>query len=723
MMPTFASHLDALGQWRSATDARLAALARFVREHDLLDEGSSAWFEAMRYRLSGEKLMVAFVAEFSRGKSELINAIFFSDKGRRMMPASAGRTTMCPVELGYDSMEPVGLSLLPIHTRLEPASLVEFRRMPAAWTHVALDLTNPEGMATALGEVMRTRLVSKEDAAALGFWDDERAEDNPPLTADGQVEVPQWRHARINLPHPLLKRGLVVLDTPGLNAIGTEPELTLGLLPQAHATVFILGADTGVTRSDLSIWRDHLSGPALARFVALNKIDTLADPLSTPQQVQDTITRQRDSVASTLEIPPEHVFPISARQALAARLNNDEQGLRDSRLEAFEEALSEGLLPRRRETLAQGAIEGARDLQQQMGRRFGEMRRLHAEQMQELRGLRGKSSGKVQLMLQRVQSEATEFEQCTARLAAMRSIHSRMLKEALRALSSERLRQEVDVLAQVLAGSWLPLGARKAFIELCARLCALIDQAQQQSDEVHAMLGASFTKLNAEYGFGLVTEPAIDVRKYREDLDQIERNYVQYLGLSQAFRLAQPGFQEQFRRMLISRLRVVFETVSNDIELWNKTASAQVDGQLRERRRNFKKRYESLDRIQSASNELDVRLQEVQSQDERVLQLQTRLSHLVDELVAQAESDPMTMGAPMSTTASGSLTASRLPLADDDADDALDILLPADLDEMVAPIATAQLALPSSAITFRALPAAADGRAAGLDPLTQITQP
>ena len=40
------------------------------------------------------------------------------------------------------------------------------------------------------------------------------------------VEVPAWRHAAINYPHPLLKRGLVVLDTPGLNAIGAEPELT-----------------------------------------------------------------------------------------------------------------------------------------------------------------------------------------------------------------------------------------------------------------------------------------------------------------------------------------------------------------------------------------------------------------------------------------------------------------------------------------------------------------
>src|SRR6218665_3792491 len=177
MKPTFASHLDALGHWRVATDARLGNLAKFVREHDLLDEGMSEWFEAMRYRLSGEKLMVAFVAEFSRGKSELINAIFFSDKGRRMMPASAGRTTMCPVELGYDAEDPVGLSLLPIDTRLEPTSLVEYRRTPAAWKHIELDLTNPDGMAQDLGEVMRTRQVSQDEARALGFWDDERTDD------------------------------------------------------------------------------------------------------------------------------------------------------------------------------------------------------------------------------------------------------------------------------------------------------------------------------------------------------------------------------------------------------------------------------------------------------------------------------------------------------------------------------------------------------------------
>ena len=113
-------------------------------------------------------------------------------------------------------------------------------------------------IAKALEKVSEIRRVSIEDARALGFWHDDLTDENPVPDVDGLVEVPMWRHALINIAHPLLKQGLVILDTPGLNAIGAEPELTVSLIPQAHAVVFILGADTGVTKSDLSIWREHL---------------------------------------------------------------------------------------------------------------------------------------------------------------------------------------------------------------------------------------------------------------------------------------------------------------------------------------------------------------------------------------------------------------------------------------------------------------------------------
>ena len=77
--------------------------------------------------LHSDRLTVAFVAEFSRGKTELINAIFFSDFKRRLLPSAAGRTTMCPTELFCDEqIDQDYIRLLPIETRLENTSIAEY---------------------------------------------------------------------------------------------------------------------------------------------------------------------------------------------------------------------------------------------------------------------------------------------------------------------------------------------------------------------------------------------------------------------------------------------------------------------------------------------------------------------------------------------------------------------------------------------------------------------
>ena len=216
MTTSFANSLDALSGWRAALLQRLDEVARFLADHDLTDAQIEAQLAGVRERLGQEKLVVAFVAEFSRGKSELINAIFFADAGRRILPATPGRTTMCPVELSWDPEQPAGVALLPIDTRLRAVSLADLRERPQMWQRIELPVLEPAQLAEALGEVKRTTQVTLDEARQLGFWNDEHPDDNPPQAADGRVEVPAWRHALINYPHPLLKRGLVVLDTPGL---------------------------------------------------------------------------------------------------------------------------------------------------------------------------------------------------------------------------------------------------------------------------------------------------------------------------------------------------------------------------------------------------------------------------------------------------------------------------------------------------------------------------
>lgn len=636
-MPSpIAASLDALAAWRSQLDRHIVLLGRALTEQDLLDDSDAAMLAGLRDRLISEKLVLAFVAEFSRGKSELINAIFFADAGRRVLPATPGRTTMCPVELRFEPDVPTRLALLPIETRLRGLSLAEMRPRDEHWQQVPLEPSNPQSLVQALAAVTRTQRVSVEQATALGFWNESQPDDNPPQSADGSVEVPAWRHAIINYPHPLLQRGLVVIDTPGLNAVGAEPELTLGLLPTAHAVVFVLAADTGVTKSDLAIWRDHLGQASLDRFVVLNKIDTLIDPLASPETVQAQIQQQVDNTAQTLELPATRVFPLSARDALAARVEGDAQALAASRLQPLEEALASELLPRRHQLLVKAAVGVVEQLRASAGRRLADRRRQQAEQLLELRGLRGKSGTKLRMMVERVDAEMADFERCTARLAALRAVQMRILRDLLAPLSSDALRTEVAAMQSAMGARIFNLGARSAFDTLLQRLRTSVANARKQAEEMRLMLEASFKQLNTEFGFAFSLAPVPDLAPFLTELDLIDHNYGRYLGLSQAWRLAAPGFAEQFRRMLLSKLRVVFENAAGELELWSKSATSQVEVQLRERRRNFARRREALQRVQAAAGELEQRIAEVQNQDQHVADVQARLDGLARDAILSA---------------------------------------------------------------------------------------
>jgi Dynamin family len=635
--PSFNDQFDSHSVWRREFALRLKLLSDWMRDHDLLDASVEERLRRLEGQMRSDKVMVAFVAEFSRGKSELINAIFFASYGRRIMPASAGRTTMCPTELGWDAEVPPCLRLLPIETRLQPQALMEWRAAPEKWTRIDLDVNDAGQLAQAFEKVAEVRKVSKDDARALGFWHDEAPDDNPMMDANGMVEVPKWRHALINIAHPLLKQGLVILDTPGLNAIGAEPELTVSLIPQAHAVVFILAADTGVTKSDLSIWREHLiseNADHSSRLVVLNKIDTMWDALSTPEQISAAVERQRATTADILSLPQSQVIPVSAQKGLVAKVTGDQTLLQASQLPLLEQALSEGMMGQRRAILRGAMSSGISDLRAETGRVINIRRRDLAEQMVELRGLRGKNATVIRHMRSRIEEEQAEFDASGSRIHAVRAIHLKLLREVFSALGSATLKAELRQLNDALHQPGIKLGVRKAYNDTFARLRDVLSHAKGINSEIQTMLSTSFRQLNSEYGFSLQTPREPELARYERDLDLVERSHLQYLGIGNTLRLAQPEFADRLVRALATRLRVVYESALGEVELWNKSAAAQLDAQLRERRKNFARRIEAIDRIQDAANTLDERITEIDDQDHHLTLLDIKLleltSHLVD---------------------------------------------------------------------------------------------
>src|SRR5450432_4650499 len=255
-----AARFEVYSDWRRRLSTGVSRLHEWLSEQELADAQTDLGIQQLLERLHQDQLVVAFVAEFSRGKSELINAIFFADFGQRLLPSAAGRTTMCPTELLYDSSRPPSIRLLPIETRARDGTVAEFKNYADEWVTLPLDMSSADKMTEVLSQVSQIKRVPVALARKYSLYDDGDVLTTNPTADERLVDIPCWRHAIINFPHPLLQQGLVILDTPGLNAIGTEPELTLNLLPNAHVVLFVLAADAGVTETDLAVWTHDLAG-------------------------------------------------------------------------------------------------------------------------------------------------------------------------------------------------------------------------------------------------------------------------------------------------------------------------------------------------------------------------------------------------------------------------------------------------------------------------------
>ncbi|GHT94619.1 hypothetical protein FACS1894116_08900 [Betaproteobacteria bacterium] len=630
---TLAEQFSAYSRWRSDTIDAVLRLRNWLIRNDVSDAQADLRLQYLVERLRDDKLTIAFVAEFSRGKSELINAIFFSGYGNRILPSSAGRTTMCPTELLWPAGGKPELRLLPIESRVHPEPVSELKHVPERWTVVPLDAGSASGLQSALARVGEVNRVTQDEAVRLGFKIDAKGDEGLKPGHDGLVEIPKWRHAMIQFPHPLLEQGLVVVDTPGLNAIGAEPDLTLSLLPNAHAVLFILAADTGVTQSDMAVWRNYVGGDSRqkGRLVVLNKIDGLWDGLRDEAHINAEIDHQVASVAETLGITPDMIFPVSAQKGLVARVNKDVALLEKSRLLALERSLSEDLLPTKQELVRNNTLGETRDLIHQTDVLLHARLTGVREQLQELSDLRGKNQSVIEYMMKKIRAEKDEFEQGLQKYYAVRSVFSSLSNKLFAHLGLEALRDETRKTRDAMLDSSFSSGLRGAMKAFFASLRANLDKSTVEVTEISNMLDAMYRRFSVEHGLRLAAPEVFSTRRYEDELTRLERAFDRQFNTTLALVTTEKHILTQkFFETVAAQARRTFESAKHDVEQWLRAVMAPLEIQVREYQLQLKRRLESVKRIHQATDTLENRVDELKQSASSVMTLMQELSSLQD---------------------------------------------------------------------------------------------
>ncbi len=604
-------------QWRKALVDSICDYRSWLNEQELNDAQIDQRITNLLERLREDKLNVAFVAEFSRGKSELINAIFFADYGQRLLPSSAGRTTMCPTELLYDASKPTSIMMLPIETRSSDATTTEYKRYPDEWHTVSFDVDNNDSMIAAFKEVSSTKRVTAVEAEKFGLFDPNSSDDAMSLNKDGTIDIPSWRYAMINFPHPLLEQGLVILDTPGLNAIGTEPELTLNMLPNAHAVLFILAADTGVTKSEIDVWRQYISGTRWkqkGRLAVLNKIDGLWDELKNEKEIEKEILKQVKTSAELLGLETNQIFPTSAQKGLLAKINGDEALLVQSRLPELEKALSDELIPSKKEIVRDNTKNEIEDLITNSNMVLESRVAGVVEQLGELRGLRGKNEDVVEHMMNKVKVDKENFEKGLQRFQALRSVFSQQTNKLFTLLGMEALKVQVHTTRETMISAKFTKTMRDAmdnfFLDLKGRLVS----SDAQIDEIKKMMDVMYDKFSKEHGLRKSEPPAFSTLRYQKELAKLERAYKEQFNT--AFNMIaneKMTLTTKFFETLASRVIHVYEVANRDVENWLKAVIAPMESQVREHQLQLRRRLESIKRIYKATDTLEDRILELEN--------------------------------------------------------------------------------------------------------------
>jgi len=617
-----AHQFAAYAEWRKALVDTICDYRSWLNEQELNDGQIDQRIQQLLERLREDKLNVAFVAEFSRGKSELINAIFFADYGQRLLPSSAGRTTMCPTELLYDPSKPTSLQLLPIETRTSDATTSEYKRYPEEWKVFEFNVDSSDSMVEAFKQVSMTKKVTVEEAERYGLYDPTNTDDAMTLNKDGTIDVPAWRYAMINFPHPLLEQGLVILDTPGLNAIGTEPELTLNMLPNAHAVLFILAADTGVTKSEIDVWRQYISGTRWkqkGRLAVLNKIDGLWDELKVESEIQKELLKQVKTSADLLGLSTDQIFPISAQKALLAKVSADDELLIKSRLPELEKALSDELIPSKKEIVRDNTQHEIEDLITNSNLILEARLQGLAEQLEELKGLRGKNEDVVEHMMSKVKVDKENFEKGLQRFQALRSIFSQQTNQLFTLLGMQALRESVVKTRETMIAANFTKSIRAAMDSFFSDLKERLIKSDKQIEEIKTMMDAMYEKFSKEHGLRKADAPSFSTLRYQKELAKLERAYKEQFNTTlNMIANEKMTLTSKFFETLASRVIHVYEVANHDVENWLKAVIAPMESQVREHQLQLRRRLESIKRIYKATDTLEDRISELEGMEKSI---------------------------------------------------------------------------------------------------------
>ncbi len=624
-------------EWRETLITTINEYIDWLGQTDSLNATQELRLYDIKEIIKKDQLVMAFLAEFSRGKTETINALFFPDFNQRLLPSSPGRTTMCPTEIFWDATEEACIKLLPIETRKTDNTLTYLKSTPDIWHKIRLDITSPDAMQETLRTLIQKREVNLETAKSLGFWNEDDPSMRRLLAEKGTVEIPVWRHALINYPHPLLKNGLVVIDTPGLNTMGAEPELTLNIIPNAQAVLFLAATDTGITKSDMQIWTEYVQKSATHKLVILNKIDILWDGLETEDEVNALIEKQIQNTAHELDIDAHNIFAISAQKALVAKIRKDATLLKRSNIGSLEDALANQLIESKHEVLGRSVVTECSNMIRS-SRKIALMRvNQNKSQLTELKEIQNQNREASKDILANVVAERKRYESSVLTFNQGNEKIKRLSEKLLRHLSLDYLNTTLEQTKQDMGDSWTTINLNKSMRKLTKLAINLAEEVTVEATTIKKHADDLYQLFCSKHGFEKTQAISLNLDSFIQDIQSLEKITHDFCTDPVNMLTEKHFLIRRFYLGLVTQIQALFEQAQVNCTIWLNVVIGELKTQINVHKKALDKRAETLMESDNNADNLIKNLEATENEFAKLMQQSNQIDAILLKLMRCAK--------------------------------------------------------------------------------------
>jgi len=257
------------------------------------------------------------------------------------------------------------------------------------------------------------------------------------------------------------------------------------------------------------------------------------------------------------------------------------------------------------------------------------------DQVEELENLRGKNRDVVAQIMEKVNQETRQFEKGMNQFKALRTIFAHHATQLRKHLGMKRLHAEVKKTRSDMDNSRFSRDMRDAMLGFFSAMKGNLSKAGHQVDEIQSMMTAMYRKFSDEYGLSAVSPPGHNLVRFHKEIERLERIFNERFNtVLQMLTQGQKSLTAKFFETMASRVVHVYEIANRETESWLKALIAPMETQVREHQIQLKRRLESVQRIHDATETLEERIKELESNVELTERQMEQLAALNGEVNA-----------------------------------------------------------------------------------------